>query len=92
MSAPPSERQIKRLINASENLAAYFAIDACRVIAEASYNANLAPYLKNLPVTAVREFDEAICAITHPDLITTDEDAVARAKYDAAMAEMRKSA
>ena len=40
-----TEKQIKRLIDASENLSAYFAQDACRVIAEYPDGANLAEYI-----------------------------------------------
>ncbi len=89
MNAPATPKQIQRLIDASENLAACFARGACRIIVEGADDMNLAPYLDDLPVKIVREFDRAICAITHPEFVTDDDEAVARAKYNDAMREMR---
>ena len=80
----PSEAQVKRLIDASENLAAYLAMDACRVIAEWPDDANLVPYLENLPVKVVREFDAAVAAIQWGKMDTADAEIAQRRKYEAA--------
>ncbi len=82
-------KQIARLIDASENLAAYFSMDACRVIAEWPGDDNLVPYLNNLPVKIVREFDEAIADITIGGF--SDDEAEIRAKYERAMEETRRA-
>lgn len=82
-----TDRKVKRLIDASQALAALFTRDACRVIAEGSDNMDLLPYLDELPVKIVREFDEALLAITEPEY--SDEEAEVRRKYEQAMKEMR---
>lgn len=86
-----TEKQIKALIDASHNLAAYFAADACRVIAEWPDDANIVPYLDDLPVKVVREFDRAIFAITEGDMDTADDEAEQRRKYEKALADMREA-
>lgn len=85
----PTPAQVKALVSASENLAAYFAIDACRVIDEWPGDENLVPYLENLPVKVVREFDEAIAAIQLCEMDSFDEEDEQRRKYEEAMAECR---
>lgn len=84
----PTEKQIKRLIDASQNLAACLARDACRVIVEGPDDMDLLPYLESLPVKTVREFDEALLAITEPEY--SDEEADVRRKYEQTMREMRE--
>lgn len=85
----PTPAQVKRLLDACMNLGAYFAADACRVIAEWPDDENLAPYLQNLPVKVVREFDLALLSIQLGKMDSEDDEANQRTKYDTAMAEMR---
>jgi len=84
-----SKKQIEALIRASENLAAYFAADACRVIVEASDDTNIVPFLETLPVKVVREFDLAIYSITEGQMDSAGEESEQRRKYEAALAMMR---
>lgn len=84
-----TEKQIKELINASNDLAAYFAADACRVISGWPEDANIVPYLETLPVGIVRKFDRAIYAITEGEMETAAEETEQRRKYEQTMAEMR---
>ena len=88
MDELPSPAQIKALVDASENLAAYFAIDACRVIFEWPDDANIVPYLNNLPVKVVREFDNAIACIQHCKMDSFDKEMEQARKYEDAMAEL----
>ena len=87
-----TEKQVLKLIETGESLAAYFSAQACRVIAEWPDDVNLVEHLDNLPVSVVREFDEAIADIQYsmmdggPDLQKRNEQ---KAKYEAAMAEQR---
>jgi len=83
----PTPAQIKALVEASENLAAYFAMDAFRVIAEWPDDANLVPYLEKLPVKVVREFDNAIASIQHGTMDSAEEETEQRRKYEAAIVE-----
>lgn len=86
----PTPAQIKTLVAACEDLAACFARDACRVIAEWPDDANLVPYLDNLPVKLVRAFDDAIAPIAWPDDFPEQDDTQVQ-KYEAALAEMRSA-
>ncbi len=89
-----TDKQVQRLISACEDLAAYFAMDAARVIVEWPDDANIVEYLQNLPVKIVRQFDEAVVAITHPDADYSEEhedDRSLRLRYEAALKEMREA-
>lgn len=81
------EKKVQRLIDASHNLCALFARDACRVIMEAPDDENIVPYLTDIPLSVIREFDEATLALTDPDLCGDEADV--GAKYEQAMREMR---
>lgn len=84
----PTPEQVKRLVDASESLCAYFARCACRVIAEADDDDDMLPFLDEpLKASLVREFDSAVMAVTWPD--EPAPDAAIQSKYEAAMAEMR---
>lgn len=85
-----SPEQIQRLYDAAFALAGSIAAEACRVVAEWPDDAKIAPYLDNLTVKVVRDFDEAVADIQHTAMNGGSPDEAIMAKYRAAMEEMRR--
>lgn len=85
-----TEAQAKALFEASENLAAYIAADACCVVAEWPDDANLVPYLDKIPVKVARAFDDAVAAIQWGKMDSAEQEAEQRQKYAQAMDEMER--
>ncbi len=66
-------KEMRRLIKAAEVLSGYFHADASGLIFECSEDTNFADSLSYLPIAAVREFEDALTAITDQDPFDPDE-------------------